>query len=199
MEVDTSEKPFPYLLIRDFYDEKELALIWQELEFLTYKTKFDPPAKTGQRDPGAKKNSGVFLDEVYMERRFSNILKVNRKLFSAQIMKMYSELHFTYESIMHVNRDTTLISYYENAAYYKPHHDQAAITALTWFFKEPKQFSGGELVFTAYNEKIEVKNNCLLVFPSCVRHEVTPIKMEGSPTGFSGLGRYCMSQFMSYN
>lgn len=197
MLVDDKDKPFPYLLIRDFYDEEELQGIWEELKFFTYKNKLSAPNKTGQASPLAKKNSGVFLDEVFSERRYSNILRANRKVFKSHIMKMYADLHFTYENIMQVNFDTTLISYYEDSSYYKPHNDQAAITALTWFFKEPKEFTGGDLIFTKFNETIEIENNMLLIFPSVVTHEVIPVQMVTDKTKFSGHGRYCMSQFMN--
>lgn len=197
MLVDDKDKPFPYLLIRNFYDEEELRGIWEELKFFTYKNKLLSPSKTGQTNPLAKKNSGLFLDQVFSDRRYSNILRANRKLFTSQIMKIYADLHFTYENIMQANFDTTLISYYEDTSYYKPHHDQAAITALTWFFKEPKAFTGGDLIFTKFNETIEIENNMLLIFPSVVTHEVTPVQMGSNNTKFSGLGRYCMSQFLN--
>ena len=186
-----------YIRIDDFYDEDELALIWEELKFLTYRHKLNPPLKTGQSKPMMKKNAGLFLDDLYSDRNISNILRVNRKIFSKDVMKKYNDLSEMHENIFNCNQDTTLISYYENEGFYKPHSDTAVVTALTWFFKEPKQFTGGDLVFSAFNKTIEIENNMLLVFPSVVKHEVTAVSMEKDIPKFSRLGRYCMSQFMN--
>lgn len=185
-----------YLRIDNFYDDNELALIWEELKFLTYSHKLNPPEKTGQTNPLMKKNRGLFLDDIYSDRNISNILKVNRKIFTKDVMKQYNDLSEMHENIFNCNQDSTLISYYENAGYYKSHSDTAVITALTWLFKEPKQFEGGDLIFTKFDEKIEVTNNTLIMFPSHFKHEVTAISMQGYEP-FSGNGRYCMSQFIN--
>jgi predicted 2-oxoglutarate/Fe(II)-dependent dioxygenase YbiX len=110
-------------------------------------------------------------------------------------MKQYSDLSDMHEHIFNCNFDSTLISYYENSGYYKSHKDTAVVTALTWFFKEPKMFEGGDLIFTKTEEEIKVSNNTVIIFPSHFAHEVTAIKMDGEP--FSGNVRYCMSQFIS--
>ena len=41
------KNPFPFLQIENFYSEDELKLIWQELEFLNYPHKLEPPENTG--------------------------------------------------------------------------------------------------------------------------------------------------------
>jgi hypothetical protein len=186
----------PYLKIENFYNEIELSLIWDELKFLTHSNKLETPNNTGQLNPTMKHNNGLFLDTIYTERKFSNILKVNRKIFSVDNMKKYADLHFMNRIIFTLNSDTTLLSYYENSGYYKSHSDTAVITILTWLFKEPKQFEGGNLIFTDFDETIEIKNNTVIMFPSHAKHEVTSIKME-SKDKFSGNGRYCISQFLS--
>ena len=40
--------------------------------------------------------------------------------------------------------DTSIISYYEDNDYYEPHHDKFMWTSLTWFYREPKKFTGGK-------------------------------------------------------
>jgi hypothetical protein len=197
MDVCLEKKAFPYLKIRNYYTEKELELIWQELDFLTNKEKLQTPDKTGQQKVGMKHNHGVFLDDVYCNRNYSNILKVNRKTFSADVYKLYSGLHDMYENIYMVNHDTTLLSYYENQGFYKSHSDVATITSLQWIFKEPKKFTGGNLTFTKYNETIEIENNMMIMFPSFIKHEVTAVEMRADYCGYKGNGRYCLSQFMN--
>jgi Rps23 Pro-64 3,4-dihydroxylase Tpa1-like proline 4-hydroxylase len=191
-------EPFPFLQIENFYDEDELELIWQELDFLSHPIKLNPPQKTGSaRDKNniiLKNNSGILLEECYIERKLSNILYVNRKLFSKQITDNFSDLSFGYEELNRTNDDRTLISYYENGGYYKPHMDDAIYTAVTWFFREPKHFIGGDFYFCDYNYKIEIQNNMTVIFPSFVKHSVDEIILNEDI--FTGNGRYCMTQFM---
>lgn len=183
-------------IIENFYDEKELKLIWKELDYLTGSGKLLPPTKTGtSRDNMGnpqKRNRGLFLDEYYTNRNFSNILNVNRKIWGAvneDFMK--SSLLFRY--LDSCNEDSTLLNYYENGDYYKMHHDMSVYSVLSYFFKEPKKFSGGVLKLHDYGIDIEVKNNMVVYMPSVLLHEVTPIVMEETGKGY---GRYCISQFL---
>ena len=148
-----------------------------------------------------KKNAAVFLDHLYANRGISNILSVNRKLLNCNItndhnldiFKNHDNWFFKYYKTWD---DFTMISYYEDSDYYLPHDDKSGITAITWFFKEPKRFTGGDLIFPHTKEKIECKNNKIVVFPSCVVHQATQIRMEKKYQG-QRLGRYAMSQFLS--
>ena len=193
-------KPFPYLKVREFYYERELGLIWQELDFLTYKDKLEPPSETGQKDNDMKSNSGVFLDSLYKSRSFSNILTVNRKLFSRDIMEAMVNLDKIMSAYYNnCDHDGSLISYYEQADYYKSHVDRTIITSISWHFKKPKMFTGGDLIFTDYNERIEIDDNMLVIFPSCIRHQVTAIEMNPGVEPFRGYGRYALSNFVGYD
>ena len=91
----------------------------------------------------------------------------------------------------------TLISYYEDTDYYKSHRDDVLITALSYFFVEPKKFKGGEIIFTDFNLRFEVTNNTTIVFPSHIMHEVSEISLDEKDKG-KGLGRFCMNQFVSW-
>ena len=189
--------PFPFLEIENMYDDDQLKLIWQELEFLNQSDKFESPEKTGSAEKEGKilkKNSGLFLDNLYKSRKISNILTANKNLFAPYILEEFASLCFLYENIKCTNEDTTLISYYDNGGYYEPHLDNALYSAVTWFFKEPKKFDGGDFYFTDYNLKIEVKNNKTVLFPSVVYHSVDEIKMNNNPP--PGYGRYVMVQLL---
>ena len=83
--------------------------------------------------------------------------------------------------------DKTLVSYYEDGSYYKPHVDAAIMTCISYHWKEPKEFTGGDLHFGDF--KVPIENNCLLIFPSCTEHEVSPV---------SGQGRYAITQFLNF-
>ena len=181
------------------YSDEELELISQELVFLNYDHKLESPKETGGAADDnimLKQNKGLFLDNLYCKREISNILSINRKIFNKKYLELYASLNFGYRTILECNHDSTLISYYENGGYYCPHKDGSIYTALTWFFKVPKLFEGGNLIFTEYNEVVEINHNMTIIFPSFVQHSVEKVIMEEDlPRGF---GRYCMSQFISF-
>ena len=203
MNVDHNYGFCPYIIIDNFYNEKELASIWQELEVLCSDCKLESPnlessafSETGEI---LKNNRFIFIDDVYKNRKCSNILGVNRKLFNnwGSIVKTSPDWYF---NTLDCNMDATLLSYYENGGYYKPHKDKANATSLTWLYKEPKRFSGGDLIisFKGDQERIEVKNNRMLIIPSMIDHEVIEVRMDNNDCG-NHLGRFCITQFCHLN
>ncbi len=202
MEVYSIHDPFPYLIVDNIYNEDELQLIWQELDFLCYSGKWKSPEETASAkldDEILKNNLGIFLDGkdgIYADRKVSNILSVNRKILDKEIFGEYGALSFGYQTVFMTNSDTTLISYYEDNHQYKKHKDHAIMTALTWFYKEPKAFFGGDLIFSDFDKHtVQIKNNRSVLFPSFVFHEVEQIFM---PENKPGYGRYCMAQFFAF-
>jgi Rps23 Pro-64 3,4-dihydroxylase Tpa1-like proline 4-hydroxylase len=184
------------------YTDEELDLIWQELDFLTYSSKLWDPCKYG----GAKNAleeyltnaKALVLDIVYQKRVYSNILTINRKLFTDGYTQIFSELSPDLKFIPNVNLDTTKIRYYQNGEYYRPHTDYTlAALSLSYFYREPKQFSGGELVFPSHNYEFDCSHNSMILIPGYVEHGVNKIKTEETP--YSGHSRYCMTQFLSHN
>ena len=67
-------------------------------------------------------------------------------------------------------------------------------TALIWFYKEPKRFTGGVLTFTQSKKTVECKHNRMVLFPSYYLHAVDEVTMEYKYRG-KGLGRYCLTHF----
>jgi Rps23 Pro-64 3,4-dihydroxylase Tpa1-like proline 4-hydroxylase len=200
LKIHQIKNPFPFLQIENLYSEDELILIWKEFDFLTHPDKLELPENTGtaldeETKVPLKKNKGLFLDNLYSSRNISNILTITKQLFSPVILDAFSELSFGYENIKDTNKDATLLSYYENSEYYKSHKDQALYTAVSWFFKEPKSFSGGNFYFTNYGVKIEVQNNMAVIFPSFINHAVDEIVLEKN-NNLTGYGRYAISQFL---
>jgi len=193
----------PVIVVENFYTESELSRIWRELEFLTYKEKMLTPEQTGagvDLQGNVKKiNVGLFLDYTYANRAVSDILTVNRKVFNMSFLESCTKKNPLFRGLSRSNCDTTLISYYENKGVYASHADSSSFTILTYFFKEPKEFTGGDLIFNDFDLKIEVKNNLLVLFHSPLMHEVTEVKMDKKDSdGFSGFGRYCMTQFLGH-
>jgi Rps23 Pro-64 3,4-dihydroxylase Tpa1-like proline 4-hydroxylase len=184
-------EPVPHCIIRNYYNEQELELIWREIEFLHGKLK--PPDQTGTaRDENGplKLNRGIFLDDLYSDRNLSNILGVTRKLVSPDIIQNIINKHWFYDYLLPSDRlkDSTLLTHYFTGCYYKPHRDSSCVTCISYLWKEPKLFEGGDLYFGSY--KVPIENNCMLIFPSCAMHEVKPV---------TGEGRYALSQFVNYH
>jgi hypothetical protein len=207
MKIIKNKEPFPHIFIEDYFNKLEISQIWTELEFLSYVQKLKSPEETSTAKTKdsvlLKNNFGVHLDTLYSKREISNILTFNRKIFDKNFIDEIGEFDFSFKNFKVCNLDYTLLSYYENFGYYKPHADVSTYTALTWIYKEPKMFLGGDLFFPEYDYKIEIKNNSLLLFNSAILHQVVEIKMENCSINqfgmFSGNGRYCISQFCTSN
>jgi len=197
MKIKVFESPFPYIQIYDFYTDEELKLIWKELDFILNDYNLLGPDKTASaHDNGVllKNNLGFFLDSLYTNRESSNILRINRKIFHVT-QEIFDKSNNWFLKNFKSNVDGTLISYYENGHYYNKHYDDAAATCLTWLYKEPKSFVGGNLLFEDYGIEVEVKNNSLIFFPSIIPHRVSTISMDERYSG-KCMGRICISQFI---
>jgi predicted 2-oxoglutarate/Fe(II)-dependent dioxygenase YbiX len=187
----------PYVEIKDMYSPEEVDDIMFEFEFFRRSNVFADPEHTGAAayEDGTlkKKNKAVFLDSVYTNRDNSLTLKHNRKLFS--LLLDSDVLGPISKALQMSNADRTLISYYEDSDYYAPHTDRSVLTALTYFYKQPKRFSGGELVLPEYNCSLPPTHNTTYIFAGLVEHGVNPITMDEQFMGL-GFGRYCMAQFL---
>tara|TARA_R100000027_G_C2238374_1_gene91204 strand:+ start:148 stop:741 length:594 start_codon:yes stop_codon:yes gene_type:complete len=196
MKLHHYTQPIPYIVVEDTYDDQQLKLIWQELQFyINNPAVFEENTGAAEDEDGTsrKRNSGFFLDGIYHRREVSNILTFNRWLYNGCL-----NLDHWYWRDFKPDTDYTLVSYYEEGDYYRPHCDKTMATAVTWLFREPKKFTGGDFLFPEFDISINVENNVTVVFPGLVQHAVTPIEMKKEDRGL-GLGRYCISQFMNYD
>jgi hypothetical protein len=199
-----SIKGLPLLVFNNFFSNDACEKIMQELLFLNNcPDKLKKPEKTGSATKTdtetnektvLKKNKGVWLDHVYADRSFSDILRENRKVFSADIRKIAEESHAFFRYIEISKQDTTLMTYYDDLDYYDQHTDDATITVLSWFYKQPKMFLGGELVFED-GLTVNCEFNRLVMFPSILWHSVNPIILEENLKGNSN-GRFALTQFI---
>ena len=192
----TNIEPFPHIIFYNFYDKNELELIWEELKFYTRPNKlFDVEKYKGV--VGHTKAKAIFLDDIFSDKNrvFSNILTVSRKVFDDQILHPFSEIHDCCSLAKLSNYDISKVRYYHNGDYYKPHTDSYfEFLAFSYFYKEPKKFSGGDLIFPKYNYKFNCQNNSLIMFPSWVEHGVSEISIQESDY-FEGYGRYAITHF----
>lgn len=188
------KEPIPFLIIDNTYTKDEQVKIYKELDFLS--EKLLTPDRTGSaktHDGELKKNTGLFLDSVYARREISDILTINRKIFSSEVASEIAKCHYAYNMFNVLNADSTLVSYYDDDGSYFSHSDNSPITAVTWFFKSPKNFTGGDFIFTDYNTQVELKNNRTVIFFGCYKHQVTDVKIINKDVPFSG--RFTLSQF----
>ena len=198
MIIDIFNEKFPYMVVDDYYNEEELKLIWEELDFLSYPHKLKRATKerggaTGNTGQLLKKNFHRFIDEIYSERELSNILTVNRKLLEDDYKILRQHPHWFFQNVV-FNKDYTQVGYYENNDHYGEHRDSASVTALTWLYKEQKKFIGGDLFLSSDKIKIDCVNNRTLIFPSMIPHSVNEIHMNDEKPS-RGHGRYVITQF----
>ena len=195
MEAILCKEPFEYIIVDNTYTDEELKLIFLELDFWTLSNNLMGPEHTGtakwQNGTAKKKNKGIFLDDIYADRNYSNVLKLNRKLYDIQLDQPSTILN----QLKKTNHDTTLVSYYENEALYKSHQDYSVLTAMTYLYKQPKAFEGGDLILTEYGYAFEPWFNRTYIMPGVVEHEVTEIIMKKEDC-HKGLGRYCIANFI---
>ena len=191
-------KKFQVVIVDDFYTQEEYDCILNECLFLCDKRKLESPEKTGTaKTPKGeilKSNHGLFLDHVYSNRNISDILFYNRKMFDKEFMEQLANIDIVYRYVQTSKLDITLLSYYENTHYYKPHYDTSKITVVSWFYIQPKSFLGGELIIE--NEwKIDCLANRTVIFPSMFYHEVSEIKMKEEDLNRKK-GRFTISTFI---
>ena len=202
--VQNLDYGFPLVVIDNFYNEQDMEEIWDELNFLCHPRKMKRPEDTGgAREVDSdgsmkqkKSNKGIFLSDAYTNQFISNIVPCTERLFENNFALFKNHPSWWFQNI-NLPSSTVLFSYYENGDFYKAHADEFVATMLVWFYKEPKKFEGGDLEFPDYETadgipKVEVRNNRILIFPSIIRHAVTPISMNEEDMG-KKLGRFCMT------
>jgi predicted 2-oxoglutarate/Fe(II)-dependent dioxygenase YbiX len=185
MQVKNYKEPFYHSIIEDFYSDVELSDILVEIKDL--KEHSLGPSETG--DPRANTlMTAVQLDRHYINRRNdSKILTHNRKMFYLE--EELKDNPFA-RYLPYTNDDVTQLNYYKDGAEYKHHADHGVLSAVTILHDEPKQYIGGDLVFTDYNYIPKLKNNTTILFSSFQQHGVTPC---------AGNGRYSINQFYFIN
>ena len=196
IQADAYETPFPHLILHNFYNDDELKLIWEELDFYTKPDKLlDAKEYLGVVDKTNAK--ALHLDVVYPKkfRNLSNILTVNRKVFELQVLEPFSKLHDCCVHSTQSNYDHTKVRYYHDGDFYEPHTDNFFdFLAFSYFYREPKRFEGGELFFPKYNYSFSCNNNSIIIMPAWVEHGVTKVSIKDSDY-YDGFGRYAITSF----
>lgn len=200
MEVQYHNDIIPYTIIDNFYNKEELDELWNELLYICHPRRL---RRSGVDDYGAafdenqilKDNYCQYLDTFWGDRESSSILSITMKLFEDNVYLINDHPHWMFD-VSNLGQHYTQLVYYEHAHQYRAHYDKCVFTALTWFYKEPKKYTGGDLSFPEYNVNIECLNNRCVIFPSIIRHAVNPLIMNEDDRGKQN-GRFCISQFLT--
>lgn len=175
MKLNYVKTPYPHVLIDNYFADGEVAQVWSELQILSRHLKPSSETMSATFPDGTikKKNSGVFLTDVYKNLMVSPIFSFNRKIFNKAVVEEITGFDRVFGYFPVTNSDNTLVQFYQNGDYYKPHHDTCLYTLVVAFYKTPRAYGGGILKFGDY--EIDLKHNQAVFFPSYVQHEVTEI------------------------
>tara|TARA_Y100000004_G_scaffold168785_1_gene202488 strand:- start:89 stop:793 length:705 start_codon:yes stop_codon:yes gene_type:complete len=193
------DEKYPYVIVDNWYTEKEENAVWKELDFysvINQKERAENTIVAKKDGVPLSKAYRFYIEDYYKEkyRHISTILNCGYKARSKEFHSIVEKCIPYYRSFASTNRDSTLISYYEENDHYKPHFDSFMWTMLIWMVKEPRHFDGGDFVLNEPGHEIKLKNNRMVLFPSCYLHSVNPIKFHTQPKEI-GYGRYCITHF----
>jgi len=201
-KVHLKKEPFPHAIIEDFYNKEELKLIWKELDYLTSPNKMIlsgdnlGSSKDNISQIVKSNNYGIILDTFFSQKAYSDILVITDKIFNQSLLNQIASLHPLMGHVSSLNDSNTKLKYYEDAEEYKGHIDIARFTMVNYFFKEPKQFTGGNLHFKDFDYTIEIKNNMVVFFCGAINHASTKLISNDFYDKFSGYGKYCVTKFL---
>jgi hypothetical protein len=194
------------VVIDNFYTEEQLKEIMLELKWLTKKSILvgeDELESARLNGELLASKRGIFLEHVFKNWKHSALISHGiTQTTDKQFIDGLYEYSTLFKSLIGCNSRSHLLSYYENSNYYKPHKDGFFYTILNYFYVEPKQFEGGEVILHSCNSdkiaSIEVKHNRAIVIASQTMHEVKEIK-SSLDNILSGKGRYCNAMFFTYD
>lgn len=189
---------FSFILFDNIFNFEELKFIFKECIFLcdSEKLKLTERSYAARRPDGSlkKSNKGLFLEEIYSDRKYSNYLRLYKKPFELLNMNSLAEEDNNFLPYTKTNNDNTLFSYYQDGDYYESHKDSTLFTYVFWACSEPRKFSGGELVLDDINYVVEPKNNSAILFPSKAMHTVNKVVMQDK-SPFNCQGRFSFVTF----
>ena len=198
MQVNYHNEQIPFVVVDSLYNNEEESEIMMELDYLSHSRRLIPPFEDGSaatRNNKNIKNVGcLYLDHFFGNRDTSSILSITEKLFFDDSSLINNHPHWYFDAT-DINSHFTHMLYYENTNEYLPHNDTSRITALTYFYKKPKSFSGGNLLFSDFDIEVECLNNRTIIFPSVLQHASTPVIMNEDCQN-KKLGKYCITQFL---
>jgi hypothetical protein len=177
---------FSYAVIDDYFEPDELLNVHSEIRDL--RRLAVPSSYSSIGNHFENTGGGFFLDDVYQDRVSSPTLSATRKLFTPEVVYLLKKIDVCFNELVFCNNDRLLVNYYAPGQVYSAHTDSSRLTAV--ILLGVGDFSEGGFCFPEYNEKIEFRQNRLIIFPSCVSHSGIP------PTGGSEALRISLVHFI---
>ena len=201
IQVGKDNPTFPFLVVDNWYTPNEEKAVWRELDFFSARPKdnIDRAENTivARFPDGTPKSNAYrfYLEDYYKKREVSPIFNYMYKQRSSEFRDIVEKEMLPYgRSFGTTNRDSSLVSYYEENDHYKPHFDSFMFTCLIWMVREPKLFKGGDFKLNEPDVEIKLKNNRMVIFPCSYLHSVSPIRFNKQPKEI-GYGKYTITHF----
>tara|TARA_R100000664_G_C2758306_1_gene147070 strand:- start:547 stop:1170 length:624 start_codon:yes stop_codon:yes gene_type:complete len=189
---------FPFIVADNWYSPEEEQLIWKELDFYYRPQNLESSTlNSAMENHEALSNSWRIYPMSIFNReylKFSTIISSVKKYLNPKFSSFVKDCMPQGVQFLDATKIQNMISYYDHNQEYKPHHDTAQFTSLIWFYKQPKQFTGGDFVLTQPNQTIKCKHNRMIFFPSYYIHSVTPVSISPENRN-TGLGRFTITNF----
>jgi Rps23 Pro-64 3,4-dihydroxylase Tpa1-like proline 4-hydroxylase len=172
--------PSPYALIDDFLSPNQLN------DLLRYSISKQPefvPTTNSAGDPNYRRSFYLMNFPEFSELMIKLVRKITPQIISHLDINNFA-----------IGQIESQMTAHNHGNYYKIHNDNGSpdsatrvLTYVYYYYREPKSFTGGELVI--YDSKIEngyfvaadsrkviqPKNNTIIFFPSNCMHEVLPV------------------------
>lgn len=172
--------PSPYALIDDFLSPTQLS------ELLRYSINKQPefvPTTNSANDPNYRRSFYLPYFPEFSELMINLVWKITPQILTHLGMSNFA-----------IGQIESQMTAHNHGNYYKIHNDSGSpdtatrtLTYVYYYYREPKAFTGGELVI--YDSKIEngfsvaakshkviqPQNNTIVFFPSHCMHEVLPV------------------------
>lgn len=176
------KEPFEFLVIDNFLDNNQKINIWKEIDFyidnglVIPSTMYQDGSGFDENNNSKANRHSLFLANALINYR------VNSKIYQAirsNFLHTNVSARFPQSTLLKylpiTNYDSTLLSFYQNGDYYKSHFDYGIISCILYLIPN-NEYSGGDIVFTDFNVTHKPLDNQMIVFPSCLNHEVTKIQ-----------------------
>jgi hypothetical protein len=177
-----SATPFPIITVQSALSDDALREVKDEANALWTAHLF--VQETGNAVDGdgqsLKTGTGVFLDGLYADRSRSAIIRNTEELLRSELWDEAQSDWFLTPTFRHSNFHGTLLNAYLPNQEYKAHQDQSRISVILCLSGSGDTYDGGDLVFPDYGVTVPNADNQVIVFPSVVRHQVTPIVCQST-------------------
>lgn len=187
------DKNIQIVVIKNFLNKQEYSDVYDEVgvylkvNLLNYDDSRSGTAIIdGEYLATNKENLNVFADSSYSKYYKKYYDLINKGLENKSLSIYYRSLGFS-------NQDFSWFAKCSNQHEYKSHIDFNLFTQLYYIHKEPKKFTGGDLVFDDFDYTIHYENNMMILFPGYLNHSVT--KVESSKKLKSNECRFVFTTF----